>query len=196
MKKTAFCLTAIAVFASSPVFGQKVHIEYAHDFDFDSITTFQYVDTPESNIDDNPILAGEVVKMIKNELVDGGLTETQAEPDIFVTYHVTSEKRRTINTNASAYGGYSGYWGGWRGFGDHRHAGSGTHTGISHSHQIDYEAGTLIIDAFDSKEKKMIWRGSGTVTLKYHWEKQAKQAQKILTKLGKRWDKILHGNVK
>jgi hypothetical protein len=37
----------------------------------------------------------------------------------------------------------------------------------------------------------MVWRGSGTVTVKAKPEKQIKQVENILNKLGKRWQKIL-----
>lgn len=37
----------------------------------------------------------------------------------------------------------------------------------------------------------MIWRGTGTVTIKEKPEKQAKQIDNILEKIGNRWDKIL-----
>ena len=56
----------------------------------------------------------------------------------------------------------------------------------------DYTEGTLIIDGYEPKEKKMVWRGTGTVTVKAKPEKQTKQVEKILTKMGKKWEKILH----
>ena len=43
---------------------------------------------------------------------------------------------------------------------------------------------------------KMIWRGAGTVTVKSKPEKQQKQIDKILDKLGKKWAKILAGKGK
>jgi hypothetical protein len=42
----------------------------------------------------------------------------------------------------------------------------------------------------------MIWRGTGTVTVKAKPEKQIKQVENILTKIGKRWEKILAGKGK
>jgi hypothetical protein len=42
----------------------------------------------------------------------------------------------------------------------------------------------------------MVWRGSGTVTVKDKPEKQVKQVENILKKLGKKWDKILAGKGK
>ncbi len=53
-----------------------------------------------------------------------------------------------------------------------------------------------MIDAYDKTDKKMVWRGSGTVTVKAKPEKQTKQVQNILKKLGDKWDKILAGQGK
>jgi len=59
-----------------------------------------------------------------------------------------------------------------------------------------YTEGTLIIDAFDAVEKKMVWRGTGTVTVKEDPDKQSQQIENILTKLGKKWKKIHAGKGK
>ena len=56
--------------------------------------------------------------------------------------------------------------------------------------------GTLIIDGYEPGEKKLVWRGTGTVNVKDKPEKRVKQVEKILTKLGKRWDKIHAGQGK
>jgi len=42
----------------------------------------------------------------------------------------------------------------------------------------------------------MVWRGTGTVTVKSKPDKQIKQVDKILRKLGKKWDKIHAGKGK
>ena len=60
----------------------------------------------------------------------------------------------------------------------------------------NYTEGTLIIDAYDATDKKMIWRATGKVTVKDKPEKQIKQVEKILTKIGKKWAKILAGQGK
>jgi hypothetical protein len=41
-----------------------------------------------------------------------------------------------------------------------------------------------------------VWRGTGTVTVKSKPEKQIKQIDNILTKIGAKWDKIVHGQGK
>jgi hypothetical protein len=42
----------------------------------------------------------------------------------------------------------------------------------------------------------MIWRATGTVTVKEDPEKQVKQVEKILNKIGDKWKKILAGKGK
>jgi hypothetical protein len=187
--KRVFCIAVVATLIAVPALAQKINIDYAHDFDFDGVETFQYVETPDSNITDNPMMADRVASMIRKEMREGGLTEVKENPDLFITYHFTSEERKSFSTTSMGYGGYGGYWDGWGGWGG---GGMATSTTTEHS----WEEGTLIIDAYDSREKKMVWRGSGTVTVKSKPEKQVKQVEKILTKLGNRWDKILAGKGK
>ncbi len=184
MKKAFGLMCVVALFAT-PAMAQKVTIDYAHDFDFKGISTYQYVDTAESNVK-NQLMADRVTAMLKKELAEGGLTEVSENPDIYVTYHFTSKENTSYNTTMMGYGGYGGYYGGWRGWGM---GGMGTATTTA----TTYTEGTLIFDAYEPAEKKMVWRGTGTVTVKAKPEKQVKQVEKILKKLGDKWDKILEG---
>ena len=189
--KKALGLMVILGLAALPTFAQSVTIDYAHDFDFGSVKTFQYVDTDESD-PSNTLMADRIVNKIKAELTEGGLTEVQSNGDIMVTSHVTSKENVVFNTTNFGYGGYGPGWGGW-GYGGYGYGGG---MGTSTTTASTYEEGTLIIDAYDPSEKKMIWRGTGTVTVKKKPEKQLKQVDNILAKLGKKWDKILAGQGK
>jgi hypothetical protein len=182
--RKALGLLIVMGLAATPAFAQKVHIDYAHDYDFDAIETYQYIDTEESN-SSNPMMADRIKAMIKKELREGGLQEVTENPDIYMTYHVTTQDRTSYSTTNYGYGGYHGGWYGW---------GGGMGTSITTAH--NYTDGTLIIDAYDAAEKKMIWRATGTVTVKAKPEKQINQVNKILTKIGKRWEKILAGQGK
>lgn len=182
--KKALGLIFVLALVATPAMAQKVNIDYAHEFDFDSIKTFQYVDTAESNIK-NQIMADRVTNLIKQELIEGGLKEVAENPDIYVTYHFTTQERTSYTTTNFGYGGYHGGWYGW-----------GGSMGPSTTQQHNYTDGTLIIDAYDGGEKKMIWRATGTVTVKAKPEKQVKQVGKILKKIGDRWDKIHAGQGK
>ena len=184
MKKTLGLVFVVALVAT-PAMAQKVTIDYAHDYDIDSVKTYQYVSTDDSNIKGNEIMAQRVEDMIKKELREGRLTEVSENPDIYVTYHFTTQERTSYQTTNFGYGGYHGGWYGWGG-------GMGTST----TQQVNYTDGTLIIDAYDGKDKKMIWRATGTVTIKAKPEKQIKQVENILEKIGKKWEKILAGQGK
>jgi hypothetical protein len=184
MRKALGLMFVVALFAT-PAMAQKITIDYAHDFDFKGIKTYQYVDTKESNVK-NQLMADRVTAMLKKELAEGGLKEVTSDPDIFVTYHFTSKENTSYNTTSMGYGGYGGFYGGWGGWGM---GGMGTST----TYATTYTEGTLIFDAYEPGDKKLVWRGTGTVTVKAKPEKQVQQVDNILKKLGAKWDKILKG---
>lgn len=190
--KNALGLIFVLALASTPAMAQKVTIDFAHDFDFEAIKTFQYVDTSDSNEQD-PLTASRIEGAIIMELKEGGLqqVETEADADIFVTYHVTTQDQTSYNTTSMGYGGYGGYHDGWGEWGYGGGGYGGMDMGSSTTRAHNYTEGTLIIDAYDSEEKKMVWRGTGTVIVNDNPEKRTKQIDKILHKLGKKWDKIL-----
>jgi len=170
--------------AATPALAQRVTVDYAHDFDFETIKSFQYVETSETDVQD-PLMAGRIVEMLKQRLRDGGLEEVEKDPDLYVTYHATTKDRVVLNTSHYGYGGYGGGYYGWGG------TMGGSSTQVS-----TYTDGTLIFDGYEAKEKKVVWRGTGTVTIKAKPEKRIRQVEKILNKIGKRWDRILRNQGK
>ena len=183
--KKALGLVFVLALAATPAMAQKVTVDYAHEFDFDAVKTFQFVDTPESNAQ-NDMMDSRIKTAIIRELTEGGLQRVESDPDLVVTYHITAEERTNYNTTSFGYGGYHG---GWYGYG-------APGMGSSTTTQYNYTEGTLIIDAYDPAEKKMVWRGTGTVTVKQKPEKQIKQIENILAKIGDKWDKIHAGQGK
>ena len=189
MKKTLGILIVIAL-ATTPLMAQKITIDYAHDYDFGGGSkTFQYVETKESDTG-NSMMNDRIATLIKKEISEGGSKEVSENPDFYATYHFTSEENTTYNTTNFGYGGYGGGWGGYGRYGGGYYRGG---MGSSTTTASTYTVGTLIIDAYDAAEKKLIWRGTGTVTVKSKPEKQIKQVEKILAKLGTKWDKIQAG---
>ncbi|MDX2438540.1 MAG: DUF4136 domain-containing protein, partial [Acidobacteriota bacterium] len=96
MKKVLGLIFVMALIAT-PAMAQKVTIDYAHDFDFTSAKTFQYVETKDSNVK-NQLMADRVTTMFKKELIEGGLKEVTDNPDMYVTYHFTSQENTSYNT--------------------------------------------------------------------------------------------------
>jgi len=185
--KRALGIAMVALAVALPAAAQDVNIDYAHEYDFSKVKTFQYVES-DKDVAPNELMDGRIVGAIKDRLTIGGLREVAETPDIFVTYHLSSKENTVYSTTGFGYGGYGGYWGGWRGYG----GGMATATTTAST----YTEGTLIIDAFDAVEKKLVWRGTGTVTVKQDPEKQSQQIDNILTKLGKKWKKIHAGKGK
>jgi len=190
MKKTLGLIILLGL-AASPALAQKVNIDYAHDFDFSGPETFQYVNTEESNAQ-NPMMADRIEYMIKSKLKAGGATEVTENPDFYITYHITTQQETSYMTTSFGYGGYGGGWGGYGRYGYGGYGGMGSSTTTA----TNYTVGTLIIDAYEATDKKMIWRATGEVTVKESPEKQIKQVEKILDKIGKKWDKIMAGKGK
>ena len=177
MKKILGLIFVVALVASCSSVS-KSYVDYASDFDFSAVKTYQYVDTVESNAK-NSMMADRVTNLIKKELREGGLTEVDENPDIVVTYHFTSEENTSYNTTSMGYGGYGGMG-----------------MGSSTTYATTYTEGTLIVDAYNPESKKLIWRGTGTVTVKDNPEKQIQQVEMILDKIGAQWDEILAGKKK
>ena len=178
----------VAAIVAVPAVAQKVTIDYAHDFDFEKVKTFQYVDTPDSNTT-NDLTNDRIRDAIIRELKEGGLQQVDSNPDLFVTYHVTTQDNTVFNTTTYGYGGWGPGWGGYGTWGYGYGVGIGPMDSTTRSYT--YTEGTLIIDAYNPADKKLVWRATGTVTVKAKPEKQAKQVDKILDKIGNQWQKIL-----
>ena len=184
MKKTLGLVVAFALVAGYAL-AADTSIDYAHEFDFEGVKTFEYMQTSESNATDS-FTDGRIRAAIIRALSEGGLTRVESDPDIFITYHLTSKDNTVYDTSYYGYGSFGSGWGGWG-------AGMGTTATTMVS---TYTKGTLVIDAFGADDKKMVWRGTGTVTVTSDPKKQSKQIDKILKDLGKKWQKILAGKGK
>lgn len=190
MLKQTFVIIAVAALAMSCSSVRNTTVDYAHEFDFSKVKTFQYLNTEDSNAK-NPLMADRVTALIKKEFTEGGLTEVEENGDVVVTYHFTSEERTSYNTTTMGYGGYGGYYGGWGGWG---YGGPGMAS--STTYETNYTDGTLIVDAYDPESKNLVWRGTGTVTVKDTPQKKVQQVEQILTAIGDRWEKIMAGKGK
>ena len=198
MKRRVVLLGLALLLLSAPAFAQKIYIDYDKEYDFDKIKTYAWFHTKDTSVEaQSPLMHTRIVNAIEHYIAMGGTTEVQDDPDVYVTYHASSKEEMSLNTSSFGYGypggwgwggygmgyGYGGYGRGWRRWGGGM--GSSTTTATT------YTEGTLIVDAYEPSEKKMVWRGTGTVTLKEKPEKRAEQIIKIMDKMGNKWEKIL-----
>ena len=181
MKKTLAITTLLAIFCALPAIAQKVYIDYDETADFSSYETFAWGKTPEVSLhDSSPLMHSRLKNAIEYQLTTGGLIEDAESPDLYVTYHGEEEEKVVVDTRAWGYGHSRG----WR-----RDPYWGTSLGNASTTVRSYDVGTLIIDIWDAKEKRLIWRGSATKAIPSKPEKQAKLIDDAVAKLARAWEK-------
>jgi hypothetical protein len=95
---------------------------------------------------DNPLLHERIRTNIDRVMKSKGFALSE-DPDVLITYHVSTAQKLDVDTWNSGVGYYGGWGYGW---------------GIPQTTVRQYEEGTLIIDVIDARAKKVIWRGTGT----------------------------------
>jgi hypothetical protein len=132
---------------------QKVSYDYDKSANFAGFKTYAH---KEGTNVGQPLIDERIVAAIDAQLAAKGLTKTEADPDVFVVYHIAFDKQKDISTFSTGYaGGYGPYGWGWGG-------GMGSTT----TQVRDILIGTLVIDVADAKQGKLAWRGMGVKEVK------------------------------
>jgi len=146
--KLRFSIVAAVLLAAMVAAAQEIRTDYDHSYDFSKIHTFGVkIGTPWGN----PLNEERARSATAQQLTAKGWKETdEAQADALVVIHGARSTKQTFD---SMYGGasWSGY--GWEGWGT-----PDTH-GTTGSREI--RVGTLVVDMFDAKTKKLIFRGMG-----------------------------------
>jgi hypothetical protein len=133
---------AAAMLLPSLAFAQKTSYDYDKAANFAAYRTYSLKDGTKVG---NPLIDNRIVEAIDAELAAKGLTKDDANPDLFVTYHVAFDKEKDVSAWSSGTGPY-----GW-------------HYGMS-STNVQVRTiliGTLVLDMADAKRKEVVWRGVG-----------------------------------
>jgi hypothetical protein len=162
----AVVLCAILFYGGGVAQAQDVHYNYVQGTDFYQYKTYKLVEVGAQH--PNQIVDGQIKQAIELQLAAKGLTRTDNEDsDLYITYQIAVNEQRQWN----AYG-MGGGWG-WGG-------------GMATATSSTIDIGTLVIDIYDVKAKKLIWRGDATKTLD-----PSKNPQKNLERLQKGIAKLL-----
>lgn len=169
-------IAAVLSLASAAAFAQDVKTDFDHDANFAAIKTFAVKIGTSWH---NQISEKRVLDEIQQTLTEKGWTATDAEKaDAIVVLHGATEKEKTLNTFYSGGGGYGGY--GWRGMGA-----GGMGMGTATTTTSEYLVGTLVVDIFDAKTKKLMFRGTAQDEISDKPEKNIKKIAKASDKLFK-----------
>jgi len=152
---------------------QDIRFNYLQGTDFSKYKTYKWVKVPNAQYP-NQILDDQIMRAIDAQLATKGLTKTEDNPDLYVTYQAALNQEKQWNSYST--GGDMWGWGGWRGWG-----GMSTTTTTSQTINV----GTLSCDIYDVATKKQIWRGDATKTLG-----SGKDPQKVEKNLNKAMAKL------
>jgi hypothetical protein len=177
MKKTVAIAIALML-APALVFAQKVSYDYEKTANFAGFKTYALKDGTKVG---QPLIDDRIVNAIETELAAKGLTKADANPDVYVVYHVAFDKQKDISTYSSGYGGgYGAYGWGW---------GGGWAGGTTTTQVRDILVGTMVIDMADAKKNQLVWRGMGVkeVNTQAKPEKRDKSINEAVKKILKNY---------
>ena len=176
MRRVIGLLIVALVCASPLVAGTKVYVDYDRNADFGSYKTFAWGPTLQMGptLDDAAPLAHAWIKnAVEYYLIQAGMIEDLEDPDIKVTYYSSDSEIVQIQTISAGYD----YGPGW-----YRDPFWGPIGATSYATQT-YDKGTLVIDIWDTKTKKALWRGVATGVVKEDPTKMTKQIDKVIDKM-------------
>ena len=156
---------AMATLVATSALAQKITTESAPKASFASYKTFMWIKEPKVG---DPLLKQRIIDDVTAQLRAKGWQPVSEGADIAVAAHMATQTEKTLNTF------YDGFGGGWRWGGGFGSATTTVNT---------YQEGTFIVDLFDAKTKKAVWRGTATQDVSRNPEKQSKNIDKAAEKL-------------
>jgi hypothetical protein len=151
-------LTAILLLGCAS--GSNVRVDYDQQADLQALRSYAWAPMTEEEQKEksrNSLIHERIRSAIDAHLAGRGYSKVgEAQADFLVTHTVTAETRtQTQETRVTV--GYGRYG---------THGGVGVGYGIPvDSTTYQYKVGTLIIDVIDARQKRLVWRGSGSRTL-------------------------------
>jgi len=183
MSKSIRILPLILLLAA-PSLAQKVYIDYDESADFSRYRTFAWKQTEAASLrDTNALMDSRIKNAIEYQLTVGGLVEDPESPDLYVSYHGEESQELRFDTMDWGYG-YPSRW--HRGY----PYGYGYGMGSTTTTVSTYSKGTLVIDAWDARTNKLVWRGTASGTIPENPNKVAKKIDKAVEKIAREWEKM------
>jgi hypothetical protein len=147
---------------------QQVKTDYDRSADFAQYKTYSWEHVKTKD----PLFVDRIKNAVNAALAARGWTQVESGGDVSIVAVQMTSNQETLNT---FYNGFGGGWG-WRRFGG---GGIGEATTTTET----YKVGTLVIDLFDAKSKKLLWRGSSSDTLSNNSDKNINNMDKGVEKM-------------
>jgi hypothetical protein len=164
MKNTLglWLITIMFIYGCSSV---TVNSDYDKSADFTKYKTIEFLGwAEESNKILNRFNQERIENAFAQEFLKRGFTVVESGADIAVSLFLVVDQKTSVTayTNHMNTGGW-GYGAGWGWYGGYGGVGMGTST-TSYS-ENDYLEGTLVLDVYDTKTKKLVWQSVGQKTI-------------------------------
>jgi hypothetical protein len=160
----------ITLLSATASFAQQVKTDYDRNIDFARYKTYSW-----ENVHTQDALWVDRIKLAVNSaLATKGWAQVESGGDVSIMAMEMTKDHRTLHTYYDNFGGGWGWrWGG----------GFGGGLGDATTTEDTYTVGTLVVDLYDSKTKRLIWRGSSSDTLSDKSGKNIKNLNKGVEKM-------------
>ena len=168
--KTLLFTAGIAGLLGIGILMADIKTDYDHAADFAAYKTYSWIKADAGD----SLWSDRIRRAVDQQLSAKGMTMVQAGGDMGVTAMGRTTERQTYTT---FYDGLGGGWF-WRGFGGETMATTSVQ---------ETPVGTLNVDLFDSRTKKLIWRGTSTKTLSEHPDKNTRKLDDAVADMFKKY---------
>jgi hypothetical protein len=168
LQRVAIALVGIMFLFADVSMAQQVKTDYDRGANFAQYKTYSW----EHVRTKDPLVVDRIESAVNAALAARGWTQVESGGDVSIVAVQMTSNQETLNT---FYNGFGGGWG-WRRFGG---GGFGEATTTTET----YKVGTLVVDLFDAKTKKLLWRGSSSDTLSNNSDKNIKNLNKGVEKM-------------
>jgi len=167
LQRVVFVLIGMMFLFAGKSSAQQVKTDYDRSVNFGQYKTYSW----ERVKTQDPLFVDRIKSSVNSALAAKGWTQVDSGGDVSIVAIEITRNQQTLNTF------YDGLGGGWRwgGFGQ---ATTTTET---------YKVGTLVVDLFDTKTKKLVWRGISSDTLSNNSDKNIKNLNKGVEKMFKQF---------
>ena len=173
MKQRIWFSIAIAILCANASLAE-IKTDYDRNVDFGRYKTYSWTNVRTQNA----LWVDRIKAAVSSALTAKGWTEVESGGEVSIMAIEMTKDHSTLNTYYENFGGGWGWrWGG--GFGDV--------FGTSATTDQTYQVGTLVVDLFDTRSKKVIWRGSASDTLS---DKSDRNIKKLNMDVQKMFDRF------
>jgi hypothetical protein len=171
MKKTALLvLFSLLSFSTIRSFAAHITTDYDHSADFAQYKTYTWLKVQA----EDSLWADRIKRDVNTQLAAKGWTEVNSNASATIAAFRSTQNQQSLET---FYDGFGGGWR-WRGFGGE---------GMSTTTTDITKVGTLVVDIFDSKTQKLLWRGKESNDLSSKPEENEKSLAKDIASMFKRF---------